>query len=321
MTVEPPRSLMPRKARGLMVRAAVVSAMGVLVAFLALPFLALLLRVSPAQLLARLGEPVVLDALRLSLLTSAAATLVVVALGVPVAYAARDAGVPRQARRRGADRPAHGAAPHRGGLRAADGVRPHGTRRARAAAPSASRCRSPRPAWWWRRSSWPCRSSSGRRARASPAWIAGCSTPRPRCALRRAFTFFRVVLPLAMPSLLAGVAMSCARALGEFGATITFAGNLPGHHADHAARGLRRAAVGPRRGRRALRPAAGHGLRTAAGAAFRPARLALESFECSTSRSLGASARSRSRPAWPSATVPSWSWSARAARARPRCCA
>ena len=27
---------------------------------------------------------------------------------------------------------------------------------------------------------------------------------------------------------MAGVAMSCARALGEFGATITFAGNLPG---------------------------------------------------------------------------------------------
>jgi molybdate transport system permease protein len=42
------------------------------------------------------------------------------------------------------------------------------------------------------------------------------------------YTFFRVVLPLAAPSLLAGVAMSGARALGEFGATITFAGNLPG---------------------------------------------------------------------------------------------
>jgi molybdate transport system permease protein len=42
------------------------------------------------------------------------------------------------------------------------------------------------------------------------------------------FTFFRVALPLALPSILAGTAMSCARALGEFGATITFAGNLPG---------------------------------------------------------------------------------------------
>ena len=38
----------------------------------------------------------------------------------------------------------------------------------------------------------------------------------------------RVVLPALWPSLAAGMALSWARALGEFGATITFAGNLPG---------------------------------------------------------------------------------------------
>jgi len=38
----------------------------------------------------------------------------------------------------------------------------------------------------------------------------------------------RVTLPLAFPSLLAGAVLTWARALGEFGATITFAGNLPG---------------------------------------------------------------------------------------------
>lgn len=38
----------------------------------------------------------------------------------------------------------------------------------------------------------------------------------------------RVTLPLAYPSLLAGAVLTWARALGEFGATITFAGNLPG---------------------------------------------------------------------------------------------
>jgi molybdate transport system permease protein len=41
-------------------------------------------------------------------------------------------------------------------------------------------------------------------------------------------TLMRVMLPLAFPSLLAGAAMTWARALGEFGATITFAGNMPG---------------------------------------------------------------------------------------------
>ena len=40
--------------------------------------------------------------------------------------------------------------------------------------------------------------------------------------------FRRVTLPLVRPSLLAGALLCWARALGEFGATITFAGNLPG---------------------------------------------------------------------------------------------
>ncbi|MFM9134889.1 MAG: ABC transporter permease [bacterium] len=38
----------------------------------------------------------------------------------------------------------------------------------------------------------------------------------------------RVTLPLIGPALVAGTVLAWARALGEFGATITFAGNLPG---------------------------------------------------------------------------------------------
>ncbi len=41
-------------------------------------------------------------------------------------------------------------------------------------------------------------------------------------------TFLTVTLPMAAPGLVAGAALCWARALGEFGATITFAGNLPG---------------------------------------------------------------------------------------------
>ncbi len=40
--------------------------------------------------------------------------------------------------------------------------------------------------------------------------------------------FRTVTLPLIRPSLTAGAVLAWARALGEFGATITFAGNLPG---------------------------------------------------------------------------------------------
>jgi molybdate transport system permease protein len=44
----------------------------------------------------------------------------------------------------------------------------------------------------------------------------------------RWYVLRRVTVPLVSPSLSAGLALSWARALGEFGATITFAGNVPG---------------------------------------------------------------------------------------------
>jgi len=40
--------------------------------------------------------------------------------------------------------------------------------------------------------------------------------------------FLRVTLPLATPGILSGTALSFARALGEFGATLMVAGNIPG---------------------------------------------------------------------------------------------
>lgn len=41
-------------------------------------------------------------------------------------------------------------------------------------------------------------------------------------------TFWRVTVPLALPALIGGAVLAWARALGEFGATIMFAGNLVG---------------------------------------------------------------------------------------------
>jgi molybdate ABC transporter permease protein len=41
-------------------------------------------------------------------------------------------------------------------------------------------------------------------------------------------TFFRVLLPLAWPGVIAGTVLAFARALGEFGATLMLAGNIPG---------------------------------------------------------------------------------------------
>ena len=44
----------------------------------------------------------------------------------------------------------------------------------------------------------------------------------------RWYTFRRVTVPAIRPALVAGAVLAWARALGEFGATITFAGNFPG---------------------------------------------------------------------------------------------
>ena len=44
----------------------------------------------------------------------------------------------------------------------------------------------------------------------------------------RWYVFRRVTVPAIRPGLVAGAVLAWARALGEFGATITFAGNFPG---------------------------------------------------------------------------------------------
>jgi molybdate transport system permease protein len=44
----------------------------------------------------------------------------------------------------------------------------------------------------------------------------------------RAFVFLTITLPLALPGILAGMILAFAKALGEFGATITFVSAIPG---------------------------------------------------------------------------------------------
>lgn len=40
--------------------------------------------------------------------------------------------------------------------------------------------------------------------------------------------FYKIAIPLAWPGIIAGIVLSFARALGEFGATLMIAGNIPG---------------------------------------------------------------------------------------------
>ncbi len=206
-----------------------VAAVGLvlLVTLLALPLAGLVTRIPPATLLARLREPVVLDALRLSLLTSAASTGLVVLLGLPVAYQLASREFPgKRLIELLVDLPmvlpptvagvalltAFGRAGLAGGALHAIGLSlPFSTLGVVVAQSFVS-------------APFFIRATRAGLAAVDRRYLDAAATLRSPPSL----TFFRVMLPLALPSLLAGAAMSWARALGEFGATITFAGNMPG---------------------------------------------------------------------------------------------
>ncbi len=208
-------------------RAAVGAAVGLLLCLFVLPLLALLIRVPPLDLFRRLGQPVVLDAVRLSLLTTACATGLVVVLGLPVAYLLAMRSFPgKRVLEALVDLPmvlpptvagvglllAFGRAGLAGRALAVAGISlPFTT-----AAVVLAQTFVAAPFFI-------TTAAAGLRE-VEQRYLDAATTLRaaPGFALRH------VLLPLSLPSLLAGAAMTWARALGEFGATITFAGNLPG---------------------------------------------------------------------------------------------
>lgn len=224
MTRVPP--LRPRRSSGLL-PACLVLATALLLGFLALPFVALLLRVSPGEVLSRLGDPAVLAALRLSLLTSAAATAIVIVLGLPAAYLLATREFPgKRAVEVLIDLPmvlpptvagfallmAFGRAGLTGGPLEHFGITlPFTTLGVIVAQVFMSAPFFIGPA-------------RAGLAAVDHRLIEAAAT----LGASEAYTLRRVLLPLAGRSLAAGTVMCAARALGEFGATITFAGNLPG---------------------------------------------------------------------------------------------
>ena len=210
-----------------MTRAATVAAGVLLLLLLGLPIASLVLRVPLGSLALRLAEPTIQEALRLSLLTTVASTLAIVAIGTPVAYVLATRAFPgKRVVETLIDLPmvlpptvaglalllAFGRAGLAGAVFGALGFTlPFST-----LAVIVAQVFMAAPFF------------------IAPARAGFAAVDRrllDAAATLRAserYAFFRVVLPLALPSLTAGGAMACARALGEFGATITFAGNLPG---------------------------------------------------------------------------------------------
>ncbi len=210
-----------------MIRAAVAVASALLVLFIAVPLVALYAHVAPAHFVATIVSPPALAALRLSLVTTAASLALTLAFGTPLAYALARFSFPGRTfvdalvdlpivvppavaglallfvfGTFGLFGPAFAALHVRVAFTTAAVVlaqlfvgAPFYVRAARAGFAAVDRA------------------------------LEEASATLGMGPLR---TFVRVTVPLALPALAGGAVLAWARALGEFGATIMFAGNLQG---------------------------------------------------------------------------------------------
>jgi molybdate transport system permease protein len=202
-------------------------ALAVALTFLTLPVLAVFLDSPPAELVRSLGEPGALDALWLSLRTTAAALALIVLVGTPAAYLLAT----RRFRGRAlavtllelplvlppavagiALLAAVGPSGLLGGL-----VEDAGVRLTFATAGVVV-------ALTFVASPFYVRQAQAAFQAVDPRWLQASRT----LGASEARTFARVAVPTAAPGLLAGGALALGRALGEFGATLMFAGSLSG---------------------------------------------------------------------------------------------
>jgi molybdate transport system permease protein len=207
--------------------AAVFAAAAVALGFLLLPIVAIFARVSPAKLVAQLSRPAVTDAIVVSLKTSAIAQALVLLLGTPTAYFLAT----RRFRGRSlmvvlVELPlvlppavagigliaAFGRLGLLGDTLNAFGIQLGLTQAAVVIAVA------------YVSSPLYIRQAIATFESIDPNLVAASRT----LGAGPARTFFRVALPLARRGLAAGEALSFARGLGEFGATIMFAGSLQG---------------------------------------------------------------------------------------------
>jgi molybdate transport system permease protein len=208
-------------------RAVLAGLGGLLALFLAAPLIGLLGATSDAVLSAGLAHPLVWSALKLSLFTTTVSAVIVAFFGTPLAWwLARDRGRWAQTLETAVQLPI---------------VLPP------AVAGLALLLAFGRRGWfagWLYPEGWSVTFTTGAVIMAEVFVSAPFFVQAATSAFRRldprlvivARTFgasplrvlWRVAIPMAAPGLVAGAAMSWARALGEFGATLMFAGNLPG---------------------------------------------------------------------------------------------
>jgi len=203
------------------------AALTLALAFLTLPIVAIFVDSDPVELVSSLGDPAALDALRLSLLCSAIALAIIVVVGTPAAYLL-------------ATRRFRGRAvlvtlvelplvlpPAVAGIGLLAALGPNGllggaldgagVRLVLTTAGVVVALTFVAAPFYLRQA------QAGFEA-VDPTWLGASRT----LGAGEARTFARVAIPAAGPSLVAGLALAWGRALGEFGATLMFAGSFRG---------------------------------------------------------------------------------------------
>jgi molybdate transport system permease protein len=197
-------------------------------AFLVVPLAGLVVQAPWGTLLSRLAEPAVLDALQLSLVAASSATVICLVLGVPLAWLLARSGLPGLRVVRALVTVPLVLPPVVGGVALLLVLGRNGLLGQYLDA--------------WFGFSLPFTTAGVIVAEAFVAMpflviavdgaLRGADRRYEEAAATlgasRWLTFRRVTLPLVAPGIAAGAVLCWARALGEFGATITFAGNFPG---------------------------------------------------------------------------------------------
>lgn len=207
--------------------ALLVAALAVALAFLTLPVVSVFVEAGPGELLTSLGDPGALDALWLSLRTTLAAITIIVAIGTPAAYLLAT----RRFRGRSLvvtllELPLV-LPPAAAGIALLASLGPNGLlgglvedTGARLVLETAGVV----VALTFVASPFFLRQAQAAFEALDPTWLDASRT----LGAGEARTFLRIAVPAAGPGLLAGLALAWGRALGEFGATLMFAGSFRG---------------------------------------------------------------------------------------------
>jgi molybdate transport system permease protein len=205
-----------------------VVATALAVALFTLPLVGLVQHAAWSDLWSELTTPVARDALRLSLICSLSATAIAILLGTPLAWMLARSDMPGRALVRGLVLVPLVLPPVVGGVALLSAFSRHGLV----------------GGWLWEAFNVQLTFSTAGAVLAETFVAMPFFVITLEGALRatdqryedvaatlgagRSTVFRRVTLPLVAPGLIAGALLAWARALGEFGATITFAGNIQG---------------------------------------------------------------------------------------------